>query len=146
MLKIAHRGNTNGPNKEYENKPSYILQALEKGYHAEIDVWLINDRIFLGHDTPEHPVGIEFIRNKSLWCHCKNIDALRLLLYNDIRCFFHEDDEATLTSDGYIWTYPGSKLTNKSICVMPEKNNWDIPSHVFGICSDYVANIEEYIK
>tara|TARA_Y100000592_G_C5477869_1_gene323464 strand:+ start:3772 stop:4212 length:441 start_codon:yes stop_codon:yes gene_type:complete len=146
MIKIAHRGNTKGPLKEYENNPLYIREALEADYDVEIDVWLLEGDLFLGHDIAEYKVNFEFLENKNLWCHCKNVDALFFLLNNNIRCFFHENDEATLTSDGYIWTYPGSKLTNKSICVMPEKNGWDIPSCVFGVCSDYVGNIEEYIK
>ena len=25
---------------------------------------------------------------------------------------------------GFIWTYPGKKLLNKSICVLPEKANY----------------------
>ena len=39
MKLIAHRGNIDGPNVNEENKPEYILQAIEKGYFVEIDLW-----------------------------------------------------------------------------------------------------------
>tara|TARA_R100000152_G_C6782181_1_gene218831 strand:- start:1728 stop:2168 length:441 start_codon:yes stop_codon:yes gene_type:complete len=146
MFKIAHRGNTNGPNEKYENSPMYIASALDRGYDVEVDVWFVNNKIFLGHDSPLHLVELGFIKKDKFWCHCKNIDALEVLLDNGIRCFYHDSDDATLTSDGYIWTYPGEKLTSKSICVMPEKTEWAIPSNIAGVCSDYVSTIEEYIK
>ena len=38
MRLIAHRGNTNGRNKKRENEIVYILEALNLGYDAEIDV------------------------------------------------------------------------------------------------------------
>jgi hypothetical protein len=47
MILIAHRGNLNGPNKESENMPDYINIAIEKGFYVEIDVWLINNKLFL---------------------------------------------------------------------------------------------------
>lgn len=146
MIKIAHRGNIEGPNQRFENEPSYVTEALKEGFDVEVDVWLVEDELYLGHDTPEYLVGLSFVKNDKFWCHCKNIDALNILLYNKIRCFYHHTDEATLTSDGYIWTYPGKKLTGKSICVMPEKAGWIVPMGVAGICSDFVENIEEYIK
>lgn len=146
MIKIAHRGNIKGPCKEYENNPVYVNESLQLGYDVEVDVWLLEGDLFLGHDIAEYKVDLNFLQNNSLWCHCKNIEALHLLLYNKVRCFFHDIDEATLTSDGYIWTYPGNKLTDRSICVMPEKDNWNLPKNIAGVCSDFVSNIEEYIK
>ena len=145
MIKIAHRGNISGPSK-YENDPSYIMEALKEGYDVEIDIWMVENKIFLGHDSPKHLVEFDFIKNDKFWCHCKNIEALHLFSSNGIRCFFHDTDDATLTSDGYIWTYPGEHLTENSICVMPEKSNWKIPKNIAGVCSDYVLKIEEYIK
>lgn len=145
VIKIAHRGNIDGPKEKYENEPSYILEALQEGYHVELDVWLLENKIFLGHDIPEYLVDVDFLKNNKFWCHCKNIDALNFLLKDDIRCFFHNTDDATLTSDGYIWTYPGGNLFNKSICVMPERTGWNIPDYVTGVCSDFISKIGDYI-
>jgi glycerophosphoryl diester phosphodiesterase len=54
MILIAHRGNLNGKQPERENSPEYIKEALEKGYHVEVDVWLKEtNNLFLGHDSPK---------------------------------------------------------------------------------------------
>lgn len=142
---ISHRGNIKGPNQRYENHPSYVVEALKEGFDVEIDVWLIENKLYLGHDMPEHLVDLNFLKNDKFWCHCKNIEALQFLMKNNVRCFFHNTDDATLTSDGYIWTYPGKYLTENSICVMPERANWQIKSCVAGVCSDFILGIEDYI-
>ena len=75
-----------------------------------------------------------------MWCHAKNLEALKIMLsYSDIHCFWHQEDDVTLTSRGYIWTYPGKPLTENSIAVKPEKNNENVKK-VLGICSDYVVD------
>ena len=79
MFLISHRGNIDGKRPEYENKPSYIINALEKGYDVEVDVWGVAGDLFLGHDRPEHRVSVEFLSNQGIWSHCKNIEALSLL-------------------------------------------------------------------
>lgn len=140
MILISHRGNITGPNPERENSKDYILEALKKGYSVEIDIWLIDSKIYLGHDSPEHEIGIEFLKNNLLWCHCKNIDALQLLLKNNVHCFFHQEDDVTLTSNGYMWVYPGKKLVSNSVCVMPERGYFGKLDLCYAICSDYVAD------
>lgn len=142
MFKISHRGNINGPNPVLENKPEYVLSCIESGYHVEVDVRLIKDNVYLGHDSPDYEITLDFLKNKNLWCHCKNIESLKFLLENNIRCFFHDKDDATLTSDGYIWTYPDQHLTNLSICVLPETTDWNVPNNVAGVCSDYIGLIK----
>lgn len=144
-LIISHRGNLNGPNPEMENNPDYILKAIYEGFHAEIDVWSIDNKLFLGHDSPQYEISLEFLEKNifNLWCHAKDIKSLdRLLNIKNINCFFHDQDDCTLTSKGYIWTYPNSSLyiSDQSIAVMPERvNNWYIHD-AFGICTDYAAN------
>jgi len=146
MKLISHRGNINGRLPEQENNPDYILSAIKSGFDVEVDVWYEKSKLYLGHDEPTHFIDIGFLKSDKLWCHCKNIDALYFLLENKIHCFFHDQDKATLTSQGYIWTYPGQKLTEKSICVMPEKSSWSIPGDISGICSDYISNFKEFMK
>jgi hypothetical protein len=145
MIKIAHRGNIQGPSPAEENKPSYINKAIEAGYNVEVDVWSIEGKLFLGHDNPSYEVTLEFLNNDKFWCHCKNIEALETLLKEGVRCFFHDIDDATLTSDGFIWTYPGKQLTKKSICVMPERDDWKIENNVAGVCSDYMDILENIL-
>ena len=140
MILISHRGNINGKDVENENNPVYIDKALEEGFDVEIDVWCMDNRWYLGHDSPEHEITLNYLKNDKFWCHAKNIDALnRMLKESDIHCFWHQEDDVTLTSKGFMWTYPGKPLTDKSICVLPEKNN-QFSKKAFGICSDFVVN------
>ena len=73
MRKIAHRGNTNGPSIN-ENQLWYIDKALDAGYDAEIDIWIIGDQIWSGHDSAQYLVPEEFLYRNilHLWIHCKN--------------------------------------------------------------------------
>ena len=145
MIYRAHRGNINGINTDRENHPDYITEALKKDFNVEIDVWFDDNKWILGHDVPEYEIKLEFLYNRFLWCHAKNIDALQTMRNSGIHCFWHQNDDVVLTSKGYLWTFPGKKLFNLSICVMPEAANYknkEIHS-AFGICSDF---IERYRK
>ena len=143
MILISHRGNLEGKKKDLENSPEYIQAALEAGFEVEIDVWYVDKKWYLGHDEPNYEIDITFLMNDKLWCHAKNIESLyELFLYDkNIHYFWHQDDDFTLTSKGYIWTYPGKKLTDMSICVLPERFDYDI-INAYGICSDYISTFK----
>lgn len=142
MIKIAHRGNIRGPASETENNPIDIGLAISMGYDVEIDIWLKDGEIYLGHDEPKHLVDKTFIQDlkEEAWFHCKNLEALYMFTeeFPDHRFFWHEHDDYTLTSNGYIWTYPGKLISPNSILVINEKVDLsmygDIP---YGICYDY---------
>lgn len=139
MFLISHRGNIEGPNKEKENNPDYILRALEKNFHVEIDIWVKQNQIFLGHDDPTYKVTLNFIKNNSIWCHAKNFEALLYLRENNCHFFWHQNDKYTITSKGYIWAYPGETISKDAICVLPESFNWKVEPCA-GICSDYIID------
>jgi hypothetical protein len=141
MFLISHRGNINGPNQKQENHPDYIMKAIDAGYDVEVDVWFVNGKFFLGHDFADHEVSKYFLLNDKIWCHAKNIIALHKLVEIGAHCFWHENDKCTLTSKGYIWTYPGEQLFGKSIAVMP-KNNKSLSSCI-GVCCDYISQYGE---
>ncbi len=143
---IAHRGNLSGPNPLKENQPSYIQEALDLGYHVEIDAWLIKNTFYLGHDKPEYIINDQFLSKLNLWIHCKNLAALdELILEPGINCFSHDEDDYVLTSLCYIWVYPRKiKLTNNCIAVMPERvRDWDL-KNCAGICTDYVLSYQRW--
>jgi len=111
---------------------------LSKNYDVEIDIWFQNNNFYLGHDKPDYKVNIDFLLRKRLWIHAKNIVALNLLMDLNVNCFWHQDDHVTLTSKGYLWTYPGQKLFSKSICVLPEIHGIHNFKNCSGICSDVI--------
>jgi len=145
MLFIAHRGNINGPSLE-ENKPDYIISAIEKGYDVETDIWLVNNTLFLGHDKPQYEIDLNFLEKykDKLWCHAKNMDALHFLLENKLHCFWHQEDDYTITSKGIVWAYPNKQTTG--IYVMPERNNTLVSKDSQGVCTDYPEYYKENLS
>lgn len=145
MILISHRGNINGRQIEKENHPDYINEAIYLGYDVEIDIRIIDKKLFLGHDNPVHKIELNWIKNRhdKLWIHCKNLDVLNFFnkLDYDINYFWHESDTVTLTSKKYIWAYPGKQPIQNSIAVMPEIFNENI-SFCIGVCSDYIKNFK----
>jgi hypothetical protein len=142
MKLIAHRGLINGPDVNLENRPEQIELTLTQGFDCEIDLWVINAELYLGHDRPDYPIDKKFLDKFGLWIHAKNLAALRWLTDTSLYYFWHQEDDFTLTSSNHIWTYPGKHLTNKSIAVMPERDDeyWEYVKNldIIGVCTDYV--------
>lgn len=145
MILISHRGNINGSDTTLENTVTYINKALELGYHVEIDVRGMNGKLFLGHDELQEETSGNFLSNDKFWVHAKNTEAVKLLIdwnnisSNKIHWFWHQNDDLTLTSLNYIWTYPGKQIIEGSIAVMPELfPDWNIEK-AGGICSDHIS-------
>jgi len=134
---ISHRGNTNGENKQTENSPEVVSSLLEKGIHCEIDVWKIFDKYYLGHDEPKYKVTENYLKNDKLWCHAKNLSALESMLNKNIHCFWHETDKFTVTSNGFIWTFPGQEVNDNSV-IVHKQNDWKNKYNCFAVCTDYI--------
>ena len=142
MILISHRGNLNGKMPENENHPDYIDEAIHAGYDVEIDVWMVDNELFLGHDKPQYKVIYNWLstRYEKLWIHCKNVEAMEWFnSFTGFNYFCHEEDTVTLTSMNIIWAYPGKQTIKGSIAVLPEIHNDDLSACV-GICSDYINN------
>lgn len=140
MKFISHRGNLIGSIPDLENRPEYILNAIQSGFDCECDVWYYESNWWLGHDKPQYLIDFEFFnRNcKHLWVHAKNFEALHRLVGTHINCFFHDRDNYTITSKGIIWAYPGMELNSKTVCVMPDQSHQTL--ECYGICSDYIIS------
>jgi len=143
MRWISHRGNLLGPNESEENHPDYINHAISKGYDVEIDVWYIKNEFYLGHDSPQYKVTQNFLSQKNLWLHSKNLDALERLVEREYNCFWHQDDKFTLTNHGYIWAYPTKYYPPNVIAVLPELHESNMFSDCAGVCSDYIQKYKE---
>ena len=156
---IAHRGNLDGPNPEKENHPDYIHAAVQEGYEVEVDLWMVDNNLYLGHDSPQYRISQKYLdligSANFLWAHAKNIEALQYLTAFENapttrrwNYFWHQEDDYAITSLQYIWAYPGKKLTNNSICVLPERANYDILSlqSCKGICTDYAYEYERLLN
>ena len=147
MKFIAHRGLTKGPSKTLENQPQQIRSALAQGFDCEVDLWVFDGRFYLGHDGPQYNITEEFINTPGLWIHAKSLETL-LWLTTDaphLTFFTHDKDPQTITSNHYIWTYPGERLTDRSIQLMPEWNDPELKNvdfNCYAICSDFVEKLK----
>ena len=147
MILISHRGNIDSINPEKENTHFYIDDAILKGYDVEIDIWKIENKLFLGHDIPEHETSISWLkeRKEKLWVHCKNFDALSYLVKEDIRVFYHSKEEYTILNNRVIWAHNLEKVDKN--CIIPlltleQVEKWK-PQQVYGVCSDFVYQFKQ---
>jgi hypothetical protein len=148
MKFISHRGNLYAPDKEMENEPNYILDAIKKDVEVEVDVWTYEENFYLGHEYPKYEVDLMFLLNPKLWIHAKDIKTLNNLIDKVAHIFFHQADDVTLTSSRYLWTYVGKPLYEKSIAVLPTKAGYSIEelSKCSGVCSDNIIKYKELLE
>ena len=145
MYFISHRGNVENKIEELENSPNYIESAISLGYDVEIDLWKIDEKLFLGHHEPTYEIYLDWLlKNKNkFWVHCKNIESLIYLTSNkiDLNYFWHDQDFATLTSKKFIWGKENKKLIDDSIAMIPDfyKINY---YNCIGVCSDQIKNFK----
>ena len=153
MIFISHRGNLNGVNPERENSPAYIDETLDKGFDCEIDLRMKDGVPYLGHDTPDYTVTVEWIRKRwnHLWIHVKEYEALIWLMKNcsDTNYFCHESDRYTLVSNGYIWSHDlKNVMTNR--CIIPLLSKESVAEYkqngFYAVCSDYIYDCVEKFK
>lgn len=148
MKIISHRGNLHGPELERENLIPSIENCIALNFDVEIDVWAINNNLFLGHDEPKYPVYKSYLldRKNFLWIHCKNKESLLYVIDLDLNFFFHDKDDFVLTSKKNIWAYPGKSTDKKTVQVLPEWNNFEnLDRNCYGICTDYPIKVKEMI-
>ena len=156
---IAHRGNINGINTLKENSPDYVNEALSQGYDVLVDVWFVKSKWYLGNNYPQYNIKLDFLRNKKIWCHAKNIDALEeMLKYNcyyeeiigeyakpGIHCFWHQVDSYAITSRGFIMTYLHNKSIDNAICILLDDDieiNTNLKNFK-GVCSNYIEKYND---
>jgi len=149
MKLISHRGNTNAIIPDSENKKEYIDNAIRLGYDVEVDIWMVDNMLFLGHDEPQYEVELNWLmeRKTSLWIHTKNFQALNYLIDKGVRIFYHQQEEQTIINNcNVIWSHDLDNTSDKSIIPLLSleslRNNHQQYKHVYGICSDFI----EYIK
>jgi hypothetical protein len=130
---ISHRGNLLGKSLD-ENKPSYIENAIAKGFDVEVDVWSVGNDLYTGHDVYKYKIDIKFLKNPKLWCHAKNVESLIIMMKNNIHTFWHETDRYTITNRGIPWCYPGNYINSGITVELSIKK--DIPL-CLGVCTDY---------
>lgn len=153
MKLISHRGNYLCP-KQNENHPEQIRYVIEQKFCnlCEVDIWIINNQAFFGHDEPKYFVDeLNLFREKCIF-HCKNPSAINYF-YNRNFCnrekyhyFWHENDRYALTNFEIPICYPGQAILPDSIIMKPEQSYFDLQwanNNCWGICTDYIYNYQQ---
>ncbi|RLI47014.1 hypothetical protein DRO61_08515 [Candidatus Bathyarchaeota archaeon] len=152
---IAHRGITDGNYSGKENLIHTIMESLSKGYEVEVDVRIYKGELYLGHDERQEKVSdlwSSMTRNgmwleSNLWYHCKDSGSMDYFNKSSIsNYFFHDTDDFTLTSKGFIWTanlvgcYP-----NNTIVVAKNKEHTlsQSETNCYGICSPFIGVLSD---
>lgn len=147
MKVIAHRAK-DGSNWEKQNEPKQIEIMIKHGFDCEIDLRVINNLLYLGHDLPEYEIFEDFLINNSehLFIHCKDFASIKYLKYYEekygirFHYFTHENDRYHLTSLNKILTSDLSTISEDIIYISPElfgnkfaKLNENILKQLYGI-------------
>lgn len=153
MIIISHRGNLEGPQSCIENHPESIASALSLGFDVEIDLWMTEEmHLYLGHDHHEYRIDLAWLekRKRSLWVHCKDLASLEYFAtsLSGYNFFFHQKDDYTLTSKGFVWVYPGKSPPKNSVVVLPEiETDWlhrlPITRNIYGVCTDFPTALKQ---
>jgi len=163
MRYISHRGNIHNRQVDHENTPEYIQEALDKGFDVEVDVWVLNGSVWLGHDNPKIKLPHNLFLHPKLWFHCKNVAAFNYFvsihgLVPHVNYFMHNNDPMAITSQKYYWVHPewiGSfmDMTNshmeRYIAVMPSQHAYmlvQLVENFGGICADNIFSLKQAIE
>tara|TARA_B100000989_G_C19512200_1_gene459708 strand:+ start:1016 stop:1498 length:483 start_codon:yes stop_codon:yes gene_type:complete len=149
---ISHRGNLFGPDLSKENKPEFIDEAIMLGFCVEIDIWILKDGYYLGHDRPEIKVSTDYLNKRSdnLFIHLKNNTFKVQDNFKKLNYFLHENEPFVFTSKGEKWYLPSKIIYDDGINLMPEFN-WNIKDFVSKmktetkVCSDFIYEIRDII-
>jgi hypothetical protein len=152
MLYISYRGLLKGQNPQAENTPNQIGQAFNAGFACMVDAWRVNDKIYLGSDTPLNEVTAAYLKGNKFWINARNNDMLTWLqaqpanFYPNYFSLPEPVVSYVTTSSNYLWTFAETPINNTSIMVLPEDYDSGLFSTVnvkaYGICSMFIPTVK----
>ena len=153
MKIYAHRGNLRGP-ESGENALDGIEACLDSGVGVELDVWGLDEEIWVGHDRPGWKIETKVLENNSVICHAKNVEAVMILSRLSTTYFSIDRDPFSLCSNGLIWANYGCSPTPVSIMCSPElvmavegiEEFYERISNSYGVCSDYPLLYQQLVR
>jgi len=132
---VLHRGNARGD--DCENEPALLRRRLAEGHDVEVDLWVVGGAALLGHDAPLHPIDDAFLADDRVWVHCKNAAAAAHARALGCHYFVHDRDDATLTSRGVHWMYPGVEDYPPGVTVAKTREDAARVASGAGVCTDF---------
>jgi hypothetical protein len=144
MKIISHRGNLTGSDQKLENKPEQIEKVINMGFDVEVDLRVEDNQLYLGHDFTQYNIEYEWIDNlkNNLWIHAKNYESVNFLKKTNLNWFWHDQDDMTLTSHGFIWSNIDKYFTEGITVSLYHK---ELPDYILGVCTDEPLEYQKQI-
>lgn len=151
MKLISHRGKIGYNASEVKDEKDLQFWLKVYDFDIELDFWHSFGKLRIGHELSE-TVEADIIKLQEIfskyadriWCHAKNATAVKVLIDLGAKhVFMHDQDDASLTSSGYLWGFTKTNQTANSICVVRSIDELEdilmSSIQIYGICSDFVG-------
>ena len=153
MLYISYQGIYDGQNYEDANTPEQINKALGKGFSCLIDVWRVDNKLYVGNGQPVIEVTEKYIQGNKFWINAMNTDMQEWIVTQPAKLypnyFWFEAPTPppayATASNGKLITPGTVPINNDSVMFLPEINDRSLFSMVkvksYAICSTYLYTI-----
>ena len=154
MFYISYQGIYDGKDYEDANTPSQISKAQQRGFSCLIDVWRVDNKLYVGNGQPLIEVTEKYIQGNRFWINAVNADMQTWIatqpsaLYPN---YFHFDASTppppyATASNGKLITPGTVPINTNSVMFLPEINDRSLYTMVkvksFGICSGFLTLIK----
>jgi hypothetical protein len=154
MLYISYQGIFDGNNFQDANTPNQIGKAFNAGFACMVDVWRVNNKLYLGSTQPTIEVSPEYLKGPKFWINARNIDMQNWISSQPIKLYPNyfwflastPPPPYTIASGGQYIT-PGTVPTNnQSIVFLPEIQDRALFSTVKLRCYGIISNYLSFVK
>jgi hypothetical protein len=154
MLYISYRGIYNGTNYEDANTPTQIRKALNSGYSCMVDVWRVDNKLYLGTDLPLVEVTPAYLQGRRFWLNVRNTAMQEWIvtqpsaLYPNYFWFTTPTPPPAYVtaSNGKLITPGTVPINNNSVIYLPEVSDQSYLSTIqlrcYGVCSTNLSFIK----
>jgi hypothetical protein len=154
MLYISYQGIYDGQNYEDANTPKQINKALGKGFSCLIDVWRIDNKLYVGTEQPVIEVTEKYIQGPRFWINAVNEDMQTWIATQSSTLYPNYFNFAASTppppyataSNGKLITPGTVRINTDSVMFLPEINDRSLYTMVkvksYGICSGFLTLIK----
>ena len=153
MLYISYQGIYDGKDFEYANTPNQIGKAFNNGYSCMVDVWRIDNKLYVGSEEAPIEVTEKYLQGNRFWLNARNTDMVNWVaaqprkLYPNYFSFSNDTESNDATASGGQIITPGTvPVSNLSIIFLPEIEDRGLLSTVklkcYGVCSVYLNFIK----
>ncbi len=153
MRYISYQGIFDGSDYQDANTPNQIGKALNNGFSVLIDVWRIDDKLYVGNGQPLIEVTEKYIQGDRFWINAKNSDmqdwisAQQSSLYPNYFWFNTPNPPPAYVtaSNGKLITPGTVPINNDSVMYLPEVDDRSLLTmakvRCYAICSTYLLTI-----